>query len=190
MSIEFLIEPETKVAALLDRSPELEDVLISMAPPFKKLKNPILRKTVAKVATLRQAAAVGRIPVDELVGRLRTAVGQPQSVVTRSEGDELEYFTEQPEWFDENHVVETFVESDLGSNVMPLTPLLRRAKEARENEIVELVTTYLPAPGIDIMKKKGFEAWSVSRGEFIKTYFFRTSTGAGDSRKSGGNGEA
>ena len=53
MSNDFPIEPVTKIAALLDHYPELEDVLIGMAPPFKKLKNPILRKSVAKVASLQ-----------------------------------------------------------------------------------------------------------------------------------------
>ena len=33
------IHPSTKVAQLLEAFPELEDVLIRMAPPFKKLKN-------------------------------------------------------------------------------------------------------------------------------------------------------
>ena len=70
------ITPSTKVAALLDSYPQLEDVLIGIAPPFKKLKNPILRRSVAKVASLRQAAAVGRLPVEELVNKLRDAVGQ------------------------------------------------------------------------------------------------------------------
>lgn len=180
MSIDFPIAPETKIAALLDHYPELEDVLIGMAPPFKKLRNPILRKTVARVATLRQAAAVGRIPVDELVGRLRTAVGQPQTEVTGSKDEERDYFTEQPAWFGEDKVVETFIESDLDPNVMPLTPLLQRARKTQEGEIVALVTTYLPAPGIDIMEKKGFEAWSVSQGELIKTYFCRCAPLPGD----------
>jgi hypothetical protein len=33
------------------------------------------------------------------------------------------------------------------------------------------MTAYLPAPGIDIMREKGFAVWSVERGELIKTYF-------------------
>ncbi len=37
MNEELPITAETKVAALLARYPELEDVLIAMAPPFKKL---------------------------------------------------------------------------------------------------------------------------------------------------------
>ena len=72
----FPIESSTKVAALLDQYPELEGVLIEMAPRFKKLRNPILRRTVARIASLRQAAAVGGIPVGELVNRLRVEVGQ------------------------------------------------------------------------------------------------------------------
>lgn len=41
------ITPSTKVAELLAAYPELEAVLIGMAPPFKKLKNPVLRRSVA-----------------------------------------------------------------------------------------------------------------------------------------------
>ena len=56
--------------------PELEEKLIEMAPVFKKLKNPILRRTIARVTTLQQAAAVGEIPVHKLVNSLRELAGQ------------------------------------------------------------------------------------------------------------------
>lgn len=49
------ITPQTKVGELLDAFPELEETLFSLSPKFKHLKNPMLRKTVAKVATLYQA---------------------------------------------------------------------------------------------------------------------------------------
>ena len=52
------ISPKTKVGELLDAYPELENVLMAMSPAFEKLKNPILRKTVAKVATLQQVCIV------------------------------------------------------------------------------------------------------------------------------------
>jgi hypothetical protein len=76
-SVDRMITPSTKVADLLKRYPELEDLLISMAPPFRKLKNPVLRRSVAKVASLSQAAAVARLPVADVVNKLRSAVGQP-----------------------------------------------------------------------------------------------------------------
>jgi len=54
----------------------LEDILIEIAPAFKKLKNPVLRETIAKIAKLQQAASIGGIQTEELINRLRKAVGQ------------------------------------------------------------------------------------------------------------------
>lgn len=71
------ITPHTNVAELLDTYPQLEDMLIDMAPAFRKLKTPLLRRTIARVATLRQAAMTGDLPVSDVVGRLREEVGQP-----------------------------------------------------------------------------------------------------------------
>ncbi|MDD4434532.1 MAG: DUF1858 domain-containing protein, partial [Parabacteroides sp.] len=48
-----------KVAELLNDYPEIEDTLLSLSPAFAKLRNPVLRKTVARVTTLQQAAKVG-----------------------------------------------------------------------------------------------------------------------------------
>src|SRR5262249_40180450 len=81
------ILPETRIGDLIERYPQLEDVLIAMAPAFRKLKNPILRHSVGKVASLRQAAAVGGIPVAEMVNKLRAAVGQPAWTAEGAGGD-------------------------------------------------------------------------------------------------------
>lgn len=176
MASDYPITPDTKVATLLSHYPELEDVLIDMAPPFKKLRNPILRRSVAKVASLRQAAAVGGISVYDLVNGLRSTVGQNPISGTPIE-DRASYFSSKPEWFDRGRVVESMVEAELDPDVMPLNPLIRRATELGAGEIIELVTTYLPAPGIDIMRAKGFLAWSVEEGDVIKTYFSRPTVG-------------
>jgi hypothetical protein len=167
------ITPDTKVAELLHHYPELEEVLIGLAPPFEKLKNPFLRKSVAKVASLRQAAAVGKIPVYDMVDQLRATVGQAPSS-SEATLDDDSYFSAQPEWFDRSQVVATIVEAELSPDVMPLNPLIRRGAKLREGEMIELVTTYLPAPGIDIMKGKGFSVWSVEEGDLIKTYFSKS----------------
>jgi hypothetical protein len=174
MSNELPITPETKVATLLDHYPELEDILIGMAPPFKKLKNPLLRKSVAKVASLRQAAAVGKVPVADVVNTLRAAVGQ--EAMSANQEMDASYFSEQPAWFDEQRIVESMVEEELDPDVMPLNPLMRRASTLADGEIIELVTTYLPAPGIDIMRAKGLATWSVEDGDLIRTYFSKPPT--------------
>jgi len=171
---EFPITPATKVAALLDHYPQLEDTLIEMAPPFKKLRNPILRRSVAKVASLRQAAKVGRLPAHQVVNALRAAVGQPP--LDPEPGDEIEaYFTEQPAWFDDSHIVSTLDgQTDVADDTMAITAVLKQGNDLRPDEILALHTTFLPVPGIDIMRAKGFRTWSIEDApDQIRTYFTR-----------------
>lgn len=169
---DFLIEPSTKIEALLNQYPELEDILIGIAPPFKKLKNPVLRRGVAKVASLRQVAAVGRVPLDELINRLRAEVGQG-AIASKDVGGTASYFSRQPDWFDRTKIVASINEQDASDQSrMTITRVLPQATRLKETEILELITTFLPAPGIDIMKGKGFLVWSVQEEpELIKTYF-------------------
>jgi hypothetical protein len=167
---EFIIDPDSKVAALLEHYPALEEVLIELAPPFRKLRNPVLRRSVARVASLKQAAAVGGLPVADLVNALREAVGQSR-VDEQSMPDDLVYFGERPEWFDPARVVRSIDEESVGPEIMPLKPVLQEAGRLRSGEILALSTTFLPAPGIDLVRGKGFLVWPVREADgSIKTY--------------------
>jgi Domain of unknown function (DUF1858) len=167
---DFPILPSTKVGALLDRYPQLEDILIALAPPFKKLRNPLLRKGVAKVASLKQAAAVGGVPVNDLVNKLRAAVGQ-ETIASEDAGESISYFSTQPEWFASSKIVISIDERAADPNKMPIVAVLQKAARLQAGEMLELITTFLPAPGIEIMKKKGLRVWSVQQGpELIRTY--------------------
>lgn len=166
------ITPSVTVHALLEAYPELEDVLIGMAPPFKKLKNPILRKTVAKVATIENISSVGGIPLDVLIGKLRKAVGQPQSTDSYSDQD---YFGETPDWFSPDKISFSVDEKKVDAKAgKSLVALVLEAKPVNKGDIVELITSFLPAPGIDILKSKGYSAWSRREGDdLVKSYFLK-----------------
>ena len=59
-------------------------------------------------------------------------------------------------------------------NTMALVLILRKAKNVKTGEIIELITTFLPAPGIDILKSKGYSVWTVKEKEgLIKSYFLK-----------------
>jgi hypothetical protein len=170
----FPILPSTKVAALLDQYPQVEDILIGLAPPFQKLKNPILRRTVAKVASLQQVAAVGRIPVQELVNRLRAAVGQPNLDSEETSRSTDSYYLPRPEWFDAARIVASIDEKASPPDKMPIVTVLQRAAALQPGEILELITTFLPAPGIDILRKKSLLVWSMEDGaNLVRTYVAR-----------------
>jgi hypothetical protein len=162
------ITPDMRVAALLREYPETEELLIGLAPAFEKLRNPMLRRSVARVATLAQAAAVGRMSSATLVNTLRAAVGQRP--VESDPSDASTYFEAQPEWFDPNAVTIVLRDEEIDPTVMPINPLLRAAKDLGDGEIAELVTSHLPAPGIDILRAKGYRTWTLDEGHVIKTY--------------------
>jgi hypothetical protein len=166
------IDPDTKVATLLALHPTLEEELIAFAPPFKKLKNPLLRNSIGRVATLRQAAAVARVPVVELVNHLRALAGQP--LIEGVEGKEEDYFPEQPEWFTRERVVAVLDErvDRPDESQMAVVRLLQRARTLSDGEILELQTPFLPAPGISVMRRKGYRTWCREEADGTVHTFF------------------
>jgi hypothetical protein len=165
------ITPETRVGALLDAYPQLEETLVAMAPAFAKLRNPVLRKTVARVTTLRQAAKVGNVILGTLINTLREELGQTR----RTFDDESGSAEERPLWFDEKRIVETMDGRPMiEAGERPLDSVMSALGRLSKGEILELTTPFEPAPLIDMAKHKGFEVWSNEESsEVFKTYFMK-----------------
>ncbi len=123
----FVISPETKVGDLLNEIPEAEEALIAIAPKFKALKNPVLRRTVAKVATLEQAARVAGMQTGELVMALREAlgveVGGDLNGAGTSEGGV------EPEWLSSEPAATLDAESMLSAGETPIAKVSSLFKE-------------------------------------------------------------
>jgi len=166
----LIISPKTKVGELLDVFPELEDVLLELSPSFAKLKNPILRKTVARVASLQQAAIIGGLKVDELVNRLRKEVGQD---LFGGETETDQYLVvSPPDWFSETQVIRHFDASPvINSGGSPMAEILALSKELHQGEILEVKTPFVPAPIIDMLKDKGLKSFSLQKGDEVVSYF-------------------
>lgn len=168
----LIITPKTKVGEVLDAYPQLEAVLLQLSPSFAKLKNPILRKTVAKVASLQQAAVVGGLKVDELVNRLRKEVGQGILNETTGEGSYIS--ATEPGWFSESKIKQRFDASPvINSGGSPMAEILKIAQNLNPGEILELKTPFVPAPIIDLLTGKGFKTFSVEKGNEVFTYVGR-----------------
>jgi hypothetical protein len=165
----IVITPKTKVGELLDSYPALEKVLMDMSPAFEKLRNPILRRTVAKVATLQQIAAVGGLKVDEIVNRLRKEAGHDTSLES---GIDNEYLTDQPFWFDETKIVLRFDASPVINNGgSPMNDILSKTASLKNGEILELHTPFIPAPIIEMLMKKGYLVYCKKAENYVISYF-------------------
>lgn len=165
----LVISPKTRVGELLYAYPELEDALVQMAPAFAKLKNPILRKTVAQVATLQQAAVIGGLKVDELVNRLRKEAGQESA---ENEGENSEYLSvELPDWFLADRVVSRLDATPvINTGGSPMAEILALAGKLQPAEILELKTPFVPAPIIDMLKGRGFLVYAIKEGDGVISY--------------------
>lgn len=168
---QLIISPKTKVLQLIETYPELEDVLINYVPAFKKLKNPILRKTVAKIATLQQAASIGNVKVGDLINHLRKEVGQE---LMNSEVNNP-YNTLQPGWFNETNIVQELdVRDMLAAGEHPVNQVLADLKKLPNNSIYKMTAPFLPAPLIDKASSLEFKHYVVKESDnkfFV--YFFK-----------------
>jgi len=167
------ITPKTRVGELLEHYPELETVLFELSPAFKKLKNPVLRKTIAKVATLQQAASIGNLTVTEIVNTLRSAVGQ-QLYDDETSGNEINL--SEPDWFEPAKVTVSFDASpiiDNGQN--PMQEVFNHLEKLEHGKLFMLTTPFVPAPIIELISKKGYAHYCLKseQGE-CRTYFTST----------------
>lgn len=165
----LIITPKTKVMHLIETYPQLEDILIGYVPAFKKLKNPVLRKTVARIATLQQAANVGNVNISDLINVLRKAVGQE----LLAEMQYSQYNSIKPHWFDENQIKQVFdVREMLSSGAHPVNQVMADLRNFPEKSIYKLVAPFLPAPLIDKASSMEYQHWIVKESDELFIVYF------------------
>lgn len=167
------ITPDTRLAALLDAAPALEETLYGLSPAYKKLKNPVLRKTVGRVATLRQVARVGDVPLGRLINTLRTAAGMEATADEAGDGDEG---GTTPDWVTAGKVKESLDARPLiEAGEHPMAQVLKALPALGPGELFQLETPFLPAPLIDMAREKGCRAWAETIAEeHVRTWFGRS----------------
>jgi TusA-related sulfurtransferase len=159
---------DTKIADLLNNYDGMKEILIDINPKFKKLNNPILRRTIAKVAGVRQAAIVGGMKPMDLLNKLREAVGQEPLTV---DDNTQEISQERPEWIDSTPKVTLDANEMLDKELNPLVELHKAIKSLQKGDIVLIKSDFRPEPLIEEYIKKGYEVYSeeINKDEF-ETY--------------------
>jgi len=156
---------ETKIADLLNDYEGMKDILIEINPKFKKLNNPVLRRTVAKLAGVKQAAIVGGMDPVELLNRLRVAVGQ-EPVAIQVESTQV---SNAPEWIQNEAKVTIDANALLDEEKNPLAEVRKALKELQKGELVSIVSDFRPEPLIEEFQKAGHEVYSqeIDEGHFL-----------------------
>ena len=168
----LIITPKTKIYDLLEAYPQLEEILISSAPEFKKLQNPILRKTITRITNISQAAVIGNLNVEELVNRLRDKVGQ--SSIGQLDDSGQKYVTRCPEWFQKDAVINSIdIREMLNRGEQPVHEVLAAGKKLKDNEILEIIAPFIPAPLLDKTISLEYRHWLDRRSDTEYRVYFR-----------------
>jgi len=168
----LIITPKTKIYDLLEAYPQLEETLISSAPEFKKLQNPVLRKTITRITNISQAAIIGNLNVEELVNRLREKAGQ--STISQIDDSGHRYITECPGWFQKDAVVNSIdIREMLNKGEQPVHEVLAAAKKLNANEILEIIAPFIPAPLLDKTIGLEYRHWLDKKSETEYRVYFR-----------------
>jgi hypothetical protein len=155
----LLITPQTKVGDLLAAYPALEEILIAQSPHFARLRNPILRRTVGKVATLQAAAMTGGVEVVQLVRVLREAVGQDTSDIAATPATAAA--GSRPAWIDDGRVIAAFdVDEILNGGEHPLTRVTVALRGAAAGDVVHLTSPFRPEPLLEKLAADGYRAFT------------------------------
>ncbi len=171
MDKKLIITPDVKIYELLEAYPQLEDVLIGISPVFVKLKKPVLRKTIARVTSIKQASVVGKVSLNDMINRLREAVGQGKEEYKNIDLGKKE----KPEWtVNENIKIEYDARDDLDNGIQPLNKVLKETKEFKTGEKYLLTTAFIPLPMIELLEGNGFQCYSevISDNE-VRNYFLK-----------------
>jgi TusA-related sulfurtransferase len=147
---------ETKISDLLNNYEGMKDILIEINPKFKKLNNPVLRRTLAKIAGVRQAAIVGGMDPMDLLNQLRLAVGQePLECVSEEKSAVLDV----PVWIAEEFKATLNANEILDNDKNPLAEVHQLLKKLEEDDIVRVDSDFQPEPLIEEFIKSGHEVY-------------------------------
>lgn len=163
------ITPKSKIAEVITAYPQLQEKIVALAPPFQKLQNPFLMKTVARVTSLSQAAKVGNINLLTFVNILRETVGQaPLDIPIIEKSSD-----EPPIWLKTGRIVKTIdARPMLDQGEQPAGLVLQEVQNISEGHILELITSFVPAPLIDKMEKQNFDVWTIQKtADEFRNYF-------------------
>ena len=152
------IQAGTKLFDLLNTYPALEEKIMHIAPPFRNLKNPVLRKTVGKLATLEKVARIGNLEVTDFVNMLRRETGQPE--ITTNDEPEIFWQPSEPEWINNEpqHVIDGTEMLNRGEH--PLKRVNELMRQTDKGRFLLLKTNFKPIPLIDEMEKQKYQVYS------------------------------
>lgn len=166
-----MIRGTDRVAAVLARDERLIEVFIRVSPHFERLRSAAMRKTMAKLVTVEQAARIGGVDPALLIAELNRALGAEvadergeeavaapgEEVVVEggSQGLPAALRALPPE-----RIVDLDVRDDLRAGREPFSRIMATRKALPPGGVLRLRAIFEPVPLYAVMGKQGFNHWT------------------------------
>lgn len=155
-----------RVSDVLARDESLVEVFARHAPHFAKLRNRTMRRVMARLVTVEQAARAAGLPVEALLRDLNEALGVPagQAAVASPAasfealgpvGDSSDSSGQGPAHPPRAHVVDIDVRDDLRSGREPFSKIMAAVSALGSDEVLHLRAIFEPAPLFTVLGKRG-----------------------------------
>ncbi len=163
------ITADTKISKILNANPKAIDIITAINPKFEKLNNPILRRSLATRVSVKDAAKIGKIPVNDFLKSLE------------ENGFEVEYYQGEekqepknilPPDFSNREIVTLDVRPIIAEGKDPFAYINKAAKQIKPEQILLIINDFEPIPLVDFLIGKNFIHWMKQddEGNYL-TYF-------------------
>lgn len=155
------INAKTRLNDLLTHYPQLEEQIIQAAPAFKNLKNPVLRRTVGRMATIEKVVQIGGLDLTTFVNLLRRQVRQPELVPpdTETQAAEIQAVAVAPDWINGEPQFTVNGKEILAAGGVPVNRVNELLPQLEPGRFLLLVTDFEPAPMIDAVRLQKRETY-------------------------------
>jgi uncharacterized protein (DUF2249 family) len=191
-----MIRADDRVEAVLKRDPALLEVFVGVSPAFAMLRNPVARKTMARLVTIEQAARVAGIDASVLLERLNAAfAGEAPAEAPPPPKAPAPTEVAPAGLLDTpaNQLVELDVREDLRAGREPFRQILQASMALQPGQVLRLRAIFEPAPLYAVLGKQGLSHYTEClAADDWRVWFYRdaASAAARATPADGGSSEA
>lgn len=170
-----------RISEVLQKHPQLLEVLVAASPAFEKLKNPLLRHTMPHLVSVAQAARIGGLEPEALLERLNQALGleEPSATIEPPQATGSRVGTPNPVWIEAPLGFVLDVRPILQAGGEPFQNIMAAAAEVSVGQRLIVDAPFEPFPLYEVMAKRGFEAWCEQWDtRYFRVHFYRHPTPA------------
>lgn len=162
----MVIRAGDRVADVLRRDERMVEVFAAASPHFERLRNPAMRRVMARLVTVEQAARIARVDPATLLARLNAAAAEGGSAPPETLREESGMSAPRvsvpaalaalaPE-----RVLDLDVRDDLRVGREPFSRIMAATRALPEGHALRLRAVFEPVPLYSVMARQGFSRWT------------------------------